>query len=267
MFERTYKKFLFLFQIYGTLPELRKFSLWVTLFWLFIGSGLYIWWALELRMMTTFWIVTMSDIIYFMFYCAHLLTELAVLIISLTKAATVGELYRKFSTFDKELWEVFNAGIDYKKGKRKVGVKIIFILFFTITLTCVHLSLYELVIAMEILHGAFLTHMIHIKIISFIFFVELLNERFRMVYEIIKSNSRKPKADLTNVVIIHAELFHLSRLIHQVFGVVMSLITSFCCMRITVGSYFVFLRASGIDSRYTLYGTYHLLPILLLKII
>lgn len=252
MFRENHAELLCFFTFYGILPENRKLSGFITLFYLTFGTGLYFWYAASMQMLATDWIETMSDIIYFVSYCSIVLTEYLILLFSLRKRKLFSEIYQSFDAVDKALQACFEAKVDQKKSSKQALKKIV--LF--VILTCVAMSIFFIDYSEDpqwmwnYLLNYTMMHVIQVKTLSFIFFIDRLNERFNTLIEVTKSKA-ETRSDLINIDSIYTDIYDLSRRIFLVYGTICSFIIYFGCSIVTLSTYTFFLKLSGINGDYS----------------
>lgn len=247
MFEREYKNFLNFFRIYGILPENQRKSFYIAIFWLSM-SGFYIWWGIKIDMMSTYWLISVKDVMYFANYIGIFITEIIVLISSLSNSKVYEKLYISLSSIDQGLTNNFNIKLNYKQIRTKNLRKIIFILIYTLfMMSTVYMYYYEYPeTCIEWLATMIVEHMIHVKIISVIFFIDLVNERLKILIKL----SKKENFDVTKFNKIYKKVFTSTRLIHKIYGKTMSLIIPVYCVTCINGIYCLFLKLAFKDEHY-----------------
>lgn len=246
MFNRQYRTILLFFQIYGILPGLEKFSVLFSIFWLSMAP-LYVWWGIEIEMMSVKWIGKLLDVMYFVNYLLMFLAEILVLLISIYNADSHKKLFESLSKIDKQISKLRN--IDYKSSRKDHATKITFLIFYTISTMSVIIFYYidssEYVI--EWFTTMIVSHMTHVKVLSFCFLIEILCERFKFISNIM---SKSHLSSLQDLIKIHSEIFNSSRLIHKSHGRLITCLIAIYCSSSINGIYCLFLKLSGLHPEY-----------------
>jgi hypothetical protein len=99
---------------------------------------------------------------------------------------------------------------------------------------------------MEWLSTVTVSHMVHVKLMSLIFLIDITNERLEVMINLTKTQN----ADVKKLNSIFTEIFYTSRLIHKIYGKITSLIILIFCASSTNGLYGLFLKVSKIDETY-----------------
>lgn len=252
MFRKDHSGILFLFELYGVLPQRRKFSQLTTIF----GFAFYIWVSFEINMATPLeWIQRMGDVLYFLaFYCSIPAMELFILFQALRKMSEISEIYKSFDAVDVSFRRLLNVKFDNRKSSRRALWKALTVLVTTLSLMLIvfldFIDAFDLIL--DWLQNVTVFHMIHVSTASFIFFVDQLNERLEVLCSTF--NGRLELSDLQVVNSIHTKFYELSRSIMKAFGLTISIVVCCYSFHIFYGLYMVFLKASAIDSNYSLLG-------------
>lgn len=266
MFRKDHSRILFLFELYGVLPQRRNFSRLMTIFWMTFGFAFYIWVSFQINLDTPLeWIQRMGDVLYFLaFYCSIPAMELFILFQALRKMSEISEIYESFEAVDVSFRRLLNVKFDNQKSSRRALWKTFTVLVTALSLMLIvfldFIDAFDLIL--DWLQNVTVFHMIHVSTASFIFFVDQLNERLVLLCS--KFNNRLELSDLQIVNSIHTKLFELSRSMMKAFGLTISIVVCCYSFHIFYGLYMVFLKASAIDSNYSLLGktlTFNLFPI------
>jgi len=208
-------------------------------------SGIYMWLAMRYNMLSFYkWTMEMSYTTYYFSKCLLVLMEFGILCVTLGKMKMIDSIYQQFTALD----DAFEKICDVKFNSKACGRKILVVLLLTILLIAVYVikyfrdADYEIVV-LEVL----IVHMISVKGISFMFFVDAFNERLSAAVEMIKS-AESMNCEFINL--LHHQLYQLSRSILQVYGTTISVLTFFYCTSIPEGFYQFFVSASGIETYY-----------------
>jgi len=242
MFEKVNRGFLLFFKLYGILPKRNRPSMFVPVALLSI-SGIYIWLAAEFDMISfNQWTREMSFATYYFSKCLLVLMELSILFVSLCKTNSIDAIYEEFNSFD------FMVQPDLERIRRSSRNKILFVLLITLSFIAVYLCKYLnddpsfKTAVLEVI----LVHMINVKGISFMFFVDALNERIESFVDVTKSG----KVTIEMLTFMHHKLYQILQSINVVYGATMSVLIFFYCTSVAQGFYQFFVAASGIQSYY-----------------
>lgn len=246
MFSRQYRKILLFFQIYGILPGVENFSILVSIFWLSM-SPVYVWWGVKIDMMSVGWIEKVYDVMYFVNYLLMFVAEIFVLLISMYNADRHRKLWKSLSKIDGKISNL--RSIDYKSSRNFNATKIAFLIFCTISSMSAIIFYYidSSSYVIEWLTTMIVSHMIHVKVLSFCFLVDLLCERLDFILKIM---SESHPMTLQELIEIHSEIFNCSRLIHKSHGLLLTVIIAIYCSSSVNGIYSSFLKVSGLHPEY-----------------
>lgn len=248
MFDIQYLRFIKLFEVYGILPcENNIISELFPILWL-LTSPLYIWWGVEIDMISVHWIKSLFDWMYFLNYVLMFLTEICVLVNSIYHAKIHKEIIKTLTNLDEKLSHI--AKIDYETSKSENATKIGFLIFYTICSMSVIIFYYidSFGDVIEWIPTMIVSHMIHIKVLSFCFFVEILNERLHYILKALRLPLKVEH--YKSIMKIHNEIYTASRLIYQSHGFIITIIIAVSCCSSINGIYCLFLKLSKLHPEY-----------------
>lgn len=258
MFTVQYIRFINFFRFYGILPFPGKSAKnLISLLWLSV-SPIYVWWGVEIDMISVHWINNLVDIMYFANYQLMFLTEIFVLLLSIYYRNVHEKIFKLFSKIDSEIDKL--TKIDYDSSRSINGTRIGFLIFYTICSMSVIIFYYidSIEYVMEWLPTMIVSHMIHVKVLSFCFFVEMLSERLKYLLKVLNESSQNFETQI-KLLQIHDDIYHSSRLIHQSHGLVITLVIAVYSCSSLNGLYCLFLKLSNLHPEYgyldVCYGT------------
>lgn len=258
MFTVQYKSFLNFFRFYGILPLPGKSAKNLfSLLWLSV-SPVYVWWGVEIDMISVHWIDNLVDIMYFANYQLMFLTEIIVLLLSIFYRSVHAEIFKLFSEIDIEIGKFTKIGYDSSRSIN--GTRIGFLIFYTICSMSVIIFYYidNTEYVMEWLPTMIVSHMIHVKVLSFCFFVEMLSERLTYLQKVLNKHAKNIEIQ-RKLLQIHDDIYHTSRLIHRSHGLLITLVIAVYSCSSLNGLYNLFLKLSNLHPEYgyldVCYGT------------
>lgn len=200
------------------------------------------WLSLDLNLVTLDQLKSISGLTVFGAYSLLLTTRLITLISSVYNATAFHEIIQQFNEIDLMLLQLRHE-IDHQVIYFRLLIKIFAVASVTLVLLlgCL-LEIHKLV---DLIMFSVLTvtsiHVLHVKELSFVIIVDLLNYRLASLHNLSISSNRK------EILNLHLKLFLLSKMINATYGKGITLIILQQCFGLTVNTFWLFLALSKIE--------------------
>lgn len=221
-----------IFQVYGVVTLRSKFSYFATFVSLLITVAT-IWRAYTEGPSTLFKTMTVSGLTRSFSHLLLFSSRVSVLMSSVRNMGKFHCILDEFESFDRTMERKFEIGVNTKQKFLWLGSKLILILSAAFIIPMINL-------AFPRVNGPFWiiavtsAHMLHVKEVSLIFFVDSLNYRLELLAQ------ASCKETLLEVLTLHSKLWETSKLINESHGIV-TLTLAQNCFGVLVNIFYFFL--------------------------
>lgn len=241
MLRREHSKIVWLFQFYGVVTLKSATSVCWSFVSFFLGIATILK-AFDIGVFSMTKLRSLSGMSHFYGYSLLLLARMTGSVSSIFHARKFQEILDEFKSFDAAMWQLFEIEVNSRARFVKLSIKMIFIAAADLAILMGNYT----ILRNEKPQGFWMLtsttiHTIHLKDLSLIFFIDLLNYRLDSLKNVLKqSETRK-------VLKLHTKLFDISRLINDCHSGVIALNIFQHCSSFISNFFWLFLSLSKLE--------------------
>lgn len=208
--------------------------------------AVFTWWsAFDLGILSSMKMQTVLGMTYFCAYFILLGTRSLVWISSLVNVQNVEVILDKIELIDKLIVKQFKLNINTKKKFIEQSLKILAIVIISLSFLITNFKAISTESDRSFWFLSLISiHVLHIKEMSFVFLIDLLNHRLKALIDVTSVSGFKNNQKVLKV---HTQLFLLSKLINDMNGNVITLITFQHCFGLIVNFFWLFLALTNLE--------------------